>query len=199
VGPAAEATDTLGGEPARLLWLLRHAKAASAPPSGGGDRERLLTARGRRDAEALGRRLGPGGDQLGFDPADLPATVLCSTAARTVQTAERVLATLEPEPTVVHDRTLYGASAEELLEEVRATGGSDRAVMLVGHNPGIAELAVEIAAGGDALDQLVEGGMRTCALAVVSLPVRTWSELAAGCGELVGLFTPPYESRRSRR
>jgi phosphohistidine phosphatase len=182
-----------------MLWLLRHAKAAPMPPKGGGDHERLLTPRGRRDAEALGRRLGRAGDRLGFDAAALPATVLCSTAARTVQTAERILASFEPEPLVVHDRALYGADADELLDQVRVIGGSSHGVMVVGHNPGIHELAVGVAAGGAALDELIGDGMRTCALAVVSVPVRSWVELAAGCGELVGLFGPPYESRRRGR
>ena len=71
------------------LWLLRHAKTVPDPPAGKTDHERPLAPRGRRDADALARRLEA--DRLGFKAADLPGLVLCSTAVRTVQTAERVL------------------------------------------------------------------------------------------------------------
>ena len=72
--------------PSRTLWLLRHAKAVADPPPGGEDFARVLAPRGRRDAEALGRLIGPGGKGLGLGKVRLPQVVLSSPAARTAAT-----------------------------------------------------------------------------------------------------------------
>lgn len=178
----------------RLLWLLRHAKAVPDPPVGGADFDRPLAPRGRRDADALGRRLGAEGDRLGYPPDALPATVLCSSAARTVQTAERALAELDPAPTVVHLRSLYGASPEEVLDELRMVENGVRAAMVVGHNPTMLELVAELAAPGDAEGRrrIEECGMPTCAVAVFRLPIGRWQEVSLGHATLVDLSAPPY-------
>ncbi|MGH9046907.1 MAG: SixA phosphatase family protein, partial [Acidimicrobiales bacterium] len=86
----------------RILWVLRHAKTVRQPPVGGTDHERVLAKRGQRDADALGGRLGDHGDHLGLDPALMPGLVLSSTAVRTVQTTERVLAGLTEPPPVTY-------------------------------------------------------------------------------------------------
>ena len=57
----------------RTLWLLRHAKAVADPPPGGEDFDRVLAPRGRRDAEALGRLIGPGGKGFGLGKVAAPA------------------------------------------------------------------------------------------------------------------------------
>src|SRR5580698_2894296 len=75
----------------RTLWLLRHAKAVADPPPGGDDFDRVLSPRGRRDAEALGRLIGPSGKGLGLGKIQLPAVAFVSPAARTTTTAELVL------------------------------------------------------------------------------------------------------------
>ena len=72
----------------RTLWLVRHAKALADPPFGGTDHERPLSSRGRRDAAALGRRLGPAGDHLGL-AADPPTAALSSTASRAARDRRR--------------------------------------------------------------------------------------------------------------
>src|ERR1700730_6188441 len=77
--------------PVRHLWLLRHGKAASDAPWGGSDRERPLTARGRRDASALGKRIFNEKPPLGLDDVARPELAICSAAVRTRQTAELVV------------------------------------------------------------------------------------------------------------
>jgi len=178
----------------KLLWLLRHAKAAADPPPGGTDHERPLAPRGRRDADALARRLGPDGDQLGFPDGTLPSVVLCSTATRTVQTAERALAGLDPPPAVTYLRTLYGASPEQVLDQLRLVDDGVRAVMVVGHNPTMHELTRTLPSADDRTGRrkVEQRGMPTCALALLAMSVEHWSEVAPGTATLLGLSIPPY-------
>lgn len=166
-----------------IFWLLRHAKAV--PPTGGTDHERPLAPRGRRDADALGRRLCE--DRLGLALADLPGLVLCSTATRAVQTAERVLANLTSPPQVDHRRALYGAPPEQVLDQVRTVDDGVGSVMVVGHNPTAHALAIAMDR-----DKVAQRSFPTCALAVYRLPIDRWIDVAEGTGSLLGLFAPPY-------
>jgi phosphohistidine phosphatase len=149
------------------------------------DHDRPLTVRGRNDAERLGRRLADSGDRLGFERDDLPDAVLCSTAARTEETASHVLAALREPPPVLLRRSLYGAAPDEII-------GS---AMVVGHNPGVLLLAVDLLAPDEPGAATIErDGLRTCALAVVRLPPGSWSTTNEGAGRLAGLFAPPYST-----
>jgi phosphohistidine phosphatase len=130
----------------RWLWLLRHAKAVTEPPRGGTDHDRPLAPRGRRDADALGRHLGDTGDHLGLLAGDLPELVLCSTAVRTVETADGVLGHLASRPQVLHVRALYGASPDDVLEQVSVVQDERRSIMVVGHNPTVEALVLELLA-----------------------------------------------------
>ncbi|QUD86500.1 SixA phosphatase family protein [Phenylobacterium montanum] len=116
------------------LILLRHAKAESVS-STGRDFDRGLTERGHRDAAIMGRVLA----QAGFAP-DL---VLVSTARRALETWEGV-APAFPAARVEEDRALYLASREQLAEAAR-DGLDSGALMIVGHNPGLHELALMLA------------------------------------------------------
>jgi phosphohistidine phosphatase len=178
----------------RLFWLLRHAKTVADPPKGGTDHERRLAPRGRRDADALGVRLGDQGDCLGLPRADLPRLVLCSTATRTRQTAERVLAKMEDPPTVGFERALYHADEDEVIEQVRLVDDDVRSVMVVGHNPTAQAMALSMLERGDksGLRRAERAGFPTCALAVYRLDLRHWADLTLEAGSLAGLFVPPY-------
>ncbi|MHB1776786.1 MAG: SixA phosphatase family protein [Acidimicrobiales bacterium] len=178
----------------KLLWLLRHAKTVADPPPGGTDHERPLAPRGRRDADALARRLSPGSDRLGLPPDAMPGIALCSTATRTVETAERVLGALATPPAVTPLRSLYGASPEEVLAELALVDDAVRSVMVVGHNPTIHDLiaALPSAEDADGRRRIERGGVPTCALAVFALPVECWSAAAEGIATLLSFSTPPY-------
>ncbi|HUZ08789.1 MAG TPA: histidine phosphatase family protein [Acidimicrobiales bacterium] len=182
------------GDHGRLLWILRHAKAVADPPRGKTDHDRTLSPRGRRDAEALGRRLGGDGDRMGLGLHDLPRAVVCSTAARTVETARLVLASLPEAPPVRLCRSLYAAAPEEIMNEVRELDEGTRTAMVVGHNPGVHQLAMELLQEGPAADRLDREGFPTCAVAIVGLPVGRWDEVIGDTGRLVGFYRPPYAS-----
>ncbi|MCG5215228.1 SixA phosphatase family protein [Streptosporangium sp. KLBMP 9127] len=121
----------------RTLIVLRHAKAAQV--LGLPDRERPLTGRGERDAKSVGERL----QALGL----LPDLVLCSPSVRTSRTAELALAELAPDAPVEFARGIYEAYADELLDLIHETGSEVGTLLLVGHNPGVHELVMNLTSG----------------------------------------------------
>ncbi len=125
----------------RRLILLRHGKADSVSGSGG-DSERGLTDRGRRDAALMGRVLAEAGIS--------PDLVLVSSARRARETWKEV-APAFPAAAVEYSRSLYLASRDHLAEAMDATGAGADCLMIIGHNPGLHELAIACA-GAAALD-----------------------------------------------
>jgi phosphohistidine phosphatase len=165
----------------RRLVLLRHAK--SDWPDGP-DHERPLAKRGRRDAPVVGRWLGT---------SDFtPDAVVCSTARRARETWDLVSAALPPDAsrTVRYEDRVYEASVLGLLMLVREFDPGWRTVMIVGHNPGLAELTVGLA---NADTEEVPHAFPTAAVAVLGLP-GSWAEAAPGEGHLLA-FTVPAELR----
>jgi phosphohistidine phosphatase len=169
------------GADVKTLWLLRHAKA-SAGGADLADRERPLTARGRDAAERIGRYLAERGAQ--------PDLVLCSPSVRTRETLELVAKRLGSELPVDFDADLYLASEGDLQARIASVPDDAASVLLVGHNPGVAELALRLAVRGD---PSALAGLRrkfpTGALAEFSVHSQRWRQLARGC-ELVSFVTP---------
>ncbi|HTQ33123.1 MAG TPA: histidine phosphatase family protein [Stellaceae bacterium] len=122
------------------LHLLRHAK--SSWDDDADDHARALNKRGREAARIIGETL-----PKTIGPLDL---VLCSSAARTRETAALALAGLPKAPSILFEDGLYLASADRLLERLQELDEDIGSVMLIGHNPGLHELAVHLAAPGSA-------------------------------------------------
>jgi phosphohistidine phosphatase len=116
------------------LILLRHAKAVADAPSGD-DFDRPLAPRGLREARSMAEQLAA----LGLKP-DLS---LVSPSLRTRQTWEAVEAAA-PGGAVRFDRALYNADAKDLRRLAEKAGKGQGTVLLVGHNPGLQELAVAL-------------------------------------------------------
>ncbi len=178
----------------RVLWIVRHGKAAVDPPAGGGDRERELTERGRRDASALGGLLVDPATSFALDGAVRPELVLCSAAVRTRQTADLLVEGLGGSTPLEAYRTLYEADTDLALRYATEVDDASVTVALVGHNPTVHQLAWELCAddGQSGREVLQERGFPTCAAAALEVPVGSWTELTAGGARLLGLFTPPY-------
>ena len=151
------------------LILMRHAKAEAA--AGAGDHARPLSGRGRHEAAEAGRRL-----------AALlrPDLVLASDSARTRATAEELSRAFAPALPHRFTRELYGVSADAILAEVRATPREVSVLLVIGHNPGIGDLARRLAGAGDpdALARLRDGFPTSC-LAILALDLAGWSEAGA--------------------
>ena len=163
------------------LYLLRHAKAAPEA-DGQADRDRPLAPKGER---AMGE-VGAWAAERGLAP-DL---VLCSPAARTRQTLALLLPHLSGRPEVKLEDALYLASASALLERLRKIGLRTATVLLIGHNPGLHELALRLlrsAAG--ALGKRLKDGLPTGAIAAFELD-GPWSALDDGAARLIHYVTP---------
>ncbi|MFK0219352.1 SixA phosphatase family protein [Streptomyces vinaceus] len=166
--------------PAHRLVLLRHAK--SAWPEGVPDHDRPLGPRGLRDAPEAGRLLAR--------TVGAPDLVLCSPARRTRQTWDLAAAELDRVPRLRHDPRLYAADAQDLLDVVREVPSEVGTLLLVGHNPGMEELALLLAgaAVGDALER-VRTKFPTSAVAVLSLR-GPWPDLGRGTALLTDVAVP---------
>ncbi|HUC05446.1 MAG TPA: hypothetical protein VL961_08595 [Acidimicrobiales bacterium] len=177
----------------RTVWLLRHAKTVPDPPEGGTDFDRVLAVRGRRDAKALGTLIEADGHKLGLGTLRLPEVVLVSPAARTAATADLALAHLEPAPEVRAVRALYSADPDEVIDELRALEDGVRSVMVIGHNPTMEALGLELVTRKDVHGRAtMERGFPTCGLAVYDVTIREWKELDFRSARLVGMLTPPF-------
>jgi phosphohistidine phosphatase len=161
------------------LYLLRHAKSSWDHP-GLADDDRPLAPRGRQAAGLMAEHLRA--EQI------VPALVLCSPALRTRETLEALTAALGDDVPVRFEEDLYDASEDDLLERLRAVPDALESAMLIGHNPGIQYLAVNLAASGEALDRL-RRKYPTGALATIAFTGR-WSELEPGAAELTGFVRP---------
>lgn len=169
----------------RRLMLLRHAKTEHDAPSGR-DHDRRLDERGQMDAAAIGT-------WIGRHPP-LPDAVLVSTAVRARQTWDIAREAMRdaPQPHVEWLDEIYGAEPTQLLQTIRMAEVTEPArLMLVGHNPGMHELALMLAGGGDtAARKSLEDNLPTAGLVILDFAVDSWGEVAFRGGELVRFTSP---------
>jgi phosphohistidine phosphatase len=161
----------------RTLYLLRHAKARREREVR--DRDRQLHRRGIRQGAALAGWLGRVGR-----PLDL---VLCSPSRRTRDTLALVLPALDHRPEVEFPDELYLASPETLYAAVRAVDEAAHGLMLVGHNDGIHQFALDLAAHDD-VTRL--SSFPTGALALFEFDITRWDELKPRSGRLAAYVDP---------
>ena len=159
----------------KILYLFRHAKAA--PEDRESDAERRLTKRGRKAAAAMGEYLAQ------LEPP--PQLVLCSTALRTRETLDEVLPAFDRAPQLLFEDALYLASATRLFDRLRRLPEQAESVLLIGHNPGLHQLAVTLASEAGELAE----GFPTAALAVLRVPGR-WLALRPHQAKLIDFTTP---------
>lgn len=162
----------------RRLILTRHAKSSWDDPAMR-DHDRPLNLRGRRAALELGEWL----HSRGYEPDE----VLCSTAERTRETwARAAAAPLEVTPRVTYVEALYHAAPGTMLEVLRGAGGD--CVMMIGHNPGIAEFAALLPARPPAHPDFRR--YPTAATLVVDFQIADWREARPGTGSVLDFFVP---------
>jgi phosphohistidine phosphatase len=171
----------------KRLYLLRHAKSSWDDPTLA-DHDRPLAPRGRRAAKVMAKHLARKGIA--------PELVLCSPSRRTRETLMRIVPGLGKSANVRIEAELYAASAAALLEVLHEVPDEVESVMLIGHNPGIQDLALSLAGAGSEIPRL-RSKFPTAALATLELN-RTWRELAPGSAELVWFVKPKELSHGGR-
>lgn len=165
----------------RRLMLLRHAKTERATP-GERDRDRRLTKSGRADAPAIGAYMAHHGL--------VPDIAAVSPARRAQETWTLAAGPFGKPPSAVSDERIYnatpGALVAVIVEAPKAT-----TLLLVGHNPGLQELAVQLIASGDiGMREQLKEKLPTTGLVVIDLPIDDWSLIHPQAGRLDRFVTP---------
>lgn len=166
----------------RRLMLLRHAKAEKARP-GQRDRDRVLNARGRTDAPKLGAYMAR--------HALIPERVVVSPSLRTRETWDLVAEVLAADPFVVFDEHIYEAAPDAILKSLVTIGDGAHTLLVVGHNPGLHELAKFLVASGDVdLRERLNEEFPTSGLVVIDFALDDWTRLHAHSGRLDRFVSP---------
>jgi phosphohistidine phosphatase len=163
----------------KRLYVLRHAKSSWDDPELA-DHERPLSKRGRRASDLIAEHL--------ERERITPALILCSSARRTRETLDRIAPAIGADAEIQIEGGLYGAGAEGLLDRLSGVPEGVESVMLIGHNPGVQELAIAIA-GGDPAVSAMRAKFPTGALATLELD-GVWRDLAPGAASLVAFVKP---------
>ena len=164
----------------RELLILRHAKSdwTSGPAS---DFDRPLAKRGKKDAPRVGEWL--------YREGLVPDMVISSSAERARQTAVKVCKSMDfKKKNIQWDDKVYEAGVTDLLNVLARCPPEERAVLLVGHNPGLEDLVCYLAV--DEVEEPSDGKLLpTAALARLEMP-DDWTALEAGCAQLVSVTRP---------
>lgn len=159
------------------LILTRHAQSGWEDAAVG-DHGRTLTAKGHEDARRVGRwlaRQGPG-----------PETALVSSARRTRETWENIAAALPGTCSVEILDELYRAGPEMMLRLLQRARG--KSVLLLGHNPGIAECAHLLLCRKPVHSKFA--AYPPCTTLIAEFSIADWTELRFGTGEAISFIVP---------
>jgi phosphohistidine phosphatase len=168
----------------KFLYLLRHGKSSWDAPATD-DFDRPLNARGREASTLMGEYM----ERAGIHPA----LILCSAARRTRETMDLVADALQYEPVVRLDDDLYLASRRQLLKSLRRVEDEFPSVLMIGHNPGMEKLALDLAGGGDdGAMARVANKFPTAALAVLTTGVDGWDDIGSGSCRLEAFIRPKH-------
>jgi phosphohistidine phosphatase len=163
------------------LMLFRHAK--SAYPAGVEDHERPLAERGRNAAPQIGRYMA--------DHGLVPELAVVSTARRAQETWRLAADALGRGVPQKDEKRIYEAGSAAILDVIRSTKASVATLLLVGHNPGFQDLALELIGDGDKDDLArLRKKFSTAGLAVIDFDLKHWSDVSSAGGRLERFVTP---------
>jgi phosphohistidine phosphatase len=166
----------------RRLLLFRHSKA-ERPEPGHEDLARALIERGRRDAARIGSYMANHGL--------VPDRVMVSPAKRTQETWKHAAAAFRPAPGATTVESLYDASPHTIFAAIKDAPANAHTLLVVGHNPGLHELALMLIASGDidARESLHEK-LPTSGLVIIDFAFDDWGKLHPQSGRLERFVSP---------
>ena len=164
------------------LLLLRHAKSSWDAVSSD-DFDRPLNGRGRSAAPVMGSHIAVHGFA--------PEKILCSSARRTRETLAALLPYLDEDIEIRLSRELYLAGEDRTIDQIRAHGGSASTLLVIGHNPGLQETALALAADDDpAIRDAIAEKFPTAGLVVIDFPAMKWVDIEPKTGRAVAFLKP---------
>jgi phosphohistidine phosphatase len=153
----------------KRLILVRHAKSSWKNP-GLMDFARPLNGRGKQNAPMMGKRL--------LGSGILPEEVVSSPAKRAWSTARLIASEIHfKEENLIADPEVYEADVDTLMEIIGNFSDDWQDVMLVGHNPGLTELA-------EMLTDREFGNLPTCAICCIEFAAERWADITQGSGRV---------------
>lgn len=167
----------------KTLGLFRHAKS-DWHDARARDFDRPLNTRGRSGATLMGAHIREEGTR--WD------RVIASPAVRVAQTIEYAAQAARSHLPILWDRRIYLASSATLMDLLREQEGDPRAILMIGHNPGLEDLIFDLVPddGSSPLRDIVEVKFPTAAYAVLQADIDAWKELRDGCARLIHLVRP---------
>lgn len=165
----------------RRLFLLRHAHADR--PAGVDDHERPLSQQGHDDAVDMGVYMA----QAGL----VPAMAMVSTSTRTRSTWELIQKSMPQIVPTLFERRLYECSSQDILSAIRGTATQHESLIVVGHNPGMHRLALQLVGRADrnAFARL-SSDYPPGSLAIIDFETDTWTDIGEHGGTLERYATP---------
>ena len=164
------------------LFLMRHAKSSWSDPSLH-DFDRPLNKRGQKDAPKIGQAM--------KSRHYCPDRILCSSAQRTKETMAGIIPSLSGDVSLKLLDALYEGNNPDYLSLLKEHARDSQNLMIVGHNTGLQELAVDLAGSGDpALITRMQEKYPTAALAVLDFDSPDWTAISQQAGHLVDFIRP---------
>ncbi|GLQ35025.1 phosphoglycerate mutase [Amylibacter marinus] len=161
----------------KKLILTRHAKS-DWNNLNASDHERTLNPAGRSACGIIARWL--------IDQATLPKQVLCSDATRCVETWSYLEADLNTDIEANYLRNLYNASADQISAQLKSASGD--CVMLLAHNPGIAEAASQLCKTPPNHHKFAS--YPAAATVILEFEIANWADLTPHSGTVLGFTVP---------
>lgn len=155
----------------KRLYLLRHADAPAEASIQ--DKMRPLSAGGEDDCYALGVMMAA--------KNYIPDVIFCSTATRTQCTYGSLVKGIKKTLPKEDSEHLYNAAALDIFDLIRQSDDTHSAMMVIGHNPGIQEIAMRLCdLDQSPLSDRLMQGFSTATLAILDCPVQVWNDLQLG-------------------
>lgn len=167
---------------ARTLYLLRHAKSSWSNPDLD-DFDRPLNPRGKAARGVI--------TEWFADNHVRPSLVICSPSKRTRQTLKPIKRIWDPRPEIVYDERVYESSASTLRDVVRHAAAEHRSILLIGHNPGLQMLALDLIIGGqDHAHRELRTKFPTGAILKLTTDVDSWHRMSGDSFRLDDFVLP---------